>query len=409
MKILHTSDWHLGKRLEDFSRIEEQETIMSEICDIAEREAVEAVIVAGDLFDTFNPPCEAVDLFYKTLKRLSNQGRRPVIAIAGNHDSPDRIEAPDPLARECGIIFTGYPHSKVPVFELESGVKVLHSEEGFLELQLPGNPVPLRLLLTPYANEFRLKAYLGCENSEEQLRNILQEKWGDLALRFCDEKGVNLLVTHLFVMKKDGEVLEEPADEKPILHVGGAQVVYSANIPPQVQYTALGHLHRMHTIDSDSCPVCYSGSPLSYSFAEANQKKYVLLVDAEPGKQVQVKEIELTTGRKLLRLRAEGLEEALSLLQEHPTCLVELTVVTDSYLTAAERKRLNSAHDGIVTIIPEVKDASGLTSGNKKNIDLTRSMEELFSDYFRQAKGHEPNAELMALFTELLAEGDEFN
>ena len=87
---------------------------------------------------------------------------------------------------------------------------------------------------------------------------------------------------------------------------------------------------------------------------------------------------------------------------------MELTVVTDNYLTAAERKRLNSAHAGIVTIIPEVKDGLGLTSGNKKNIDLTRSMEELFSDYFRQAKGHEPNAELMALFTELLAEGDEF-
>lgn len=408
MKILHTSDWHLGKRLEDFSRLEEQETIMREICDIAGREAVDAVIVAGDLFDTFNPPCEAVELFYKTLKRLSNQGRRPVIAIAGNHDSPDRIEAPDPLARECGIIFTGYPHSRVPAFELESGVKVLHSEEGFLELQLCGNPVPLRLLVTPYANEFRLKAYLGCENSEEELRNVLQEKWGELASRLCDDKGVNLLVTHLFVMKKDGEVLEEPADEKPILHVGGAQVVYSANIPPQVQYTALGHLHRMNKIDSDSCPVCYSGSPLSYSFAEADQKKYVLLVDAEPGKEVKVREIELTTGKKLLRLRAEGIEEALKLLEEHPSCLLELTIVTDNYLTAAERKRLNSAHEGIVTIIPEVKDALGLTSGNKKNIDLTKSMDELFSDYFRQAKGHEPNAELMALFTELLAEGDEF-
>ncbi len=66
-------------------------------------------MVSGDLFDTFNPSTEAIELFYKTLKRLTAGGHRPVIAIAGNHDSPDRIEAPDPLARECGIIFAGYP------------------------------------------------------------------------------------------------------------------------------------------------------------------------------------------------------------------------------------------------------------------------------------------------------------
>lgn len=381
---------------------------MLEICEIAGREQVDAVLIAGDLYDTFNPPSEAVDLFYKTLKRLTNQGRRPVIAIAGNHDSPDRIEAPDPLARECGIIFAGYPHSIVPGFELESGLKVLHSEEGFLELQLPGSDIPLRLLLTPYANEYRLKTYLGCENSEEELRNVLEQKWNDLASRYCDTKGVNILITHLFVMEKDGELLEEPADEKPILHVGGAQVVYSSNIPSQVQYTALGHLHRMHKIDAGSCPVCYSGSPLSYSFGEANQTKYVLLIDAQPGQEVQVSEIELTTGKKLLRKRAEGIDEALQFLEENQGCLVELTLVTDTYLTAAERKRLCGAHDGIVTIIPEVRNASGLTSGGKKNIDLTKSMEHLFCDYFRQAKGQEPNAELMALFTELLAENDEY-
>jgi len=408
MKILHTSDWHLGKRLEDFSRIEEQQAVLLEICEIADREQVDAVLVAGDLFDTFNPPTEAVDLFYRTLKRLSNNGKRPVIAIAGNHDSPDRIEAPDPLARECGIIFAGYPNSVVPPFELESGFKVIRSEEGFLELQLPGSDVPLRLLLTPYANEFRLKTYLGHENSEEELRTVLQDKWQELATKYCNEKGVNMLVTHLFVMKKGGQMPEEPADEKPILHVGGAQVIYSENIPVQIQYTAVGHLHRMNRIDSASCPVYYSGSPLSYSFAEANQRKYVLLMDVEPGKVTNVKELELTKGKKLLRKRAEGMEEALQWLSENPDCLAELTMVTDTYLTAQERKRLSSAHNGIVTIIPEVKNAIGLSSGSKKSIDLTKNMEELFTDYFRHKnKGQEPNEEIMMLFTEILAEEGE--
>ena len=407
MKLLHTSDWHLGKRLEDFLRIEEQQAVLQEICEIAECEQVDAVLVAGDLFDTFNPPTEAVDLFYKTLKRLSNNGCRPVIAIAGNHDSPDRIEAPDPLARECGIIFAGYPNSVVPEFELESGLKVLHSEEGFLELKPPGITAPLRLLLTPYANEFRLKTYLGQDNSEEELRTVLQKKWQELAEKYCDNKGVNLLETHLFVVKKGDELPEEPADEKPILHVGGAQAIYSENIPEQIQYTAIGHLHRMHRVDSSPCPVYYSGSPLSYSFAEANQKKYVLVVDVEPGKVATVQELELTKGKKLLRKRAEGIDEVLLWLTENPDCLVELTMVTDTYLTAQERKQLSAAHNGIVTIIPEVKNVSEFSGGNKKSIDLTKTMEELFTDYFRHEKGQEPNADVMKLFTEILAENEE--
>src|SRR5512133_365919 len=118
MKLLHTSDWHLGKYLNNFSRHEEQQEVLEEICEIAERENVNAVLIAGDLFDTYNPPTESVELFYRILKRLSANGTRAVIAIAGNHDSPERIEAPDPLARECGIIFAGYPNSRVPPFAL---------------------------------------------------------------------------------------------------------------------------------------------------------------------------------------------------------------------------------------------------------------------------------------------------
>ncbi len=407
MKLLHTSDWHLGKRLDDFSRMEEQQAVLQEICEIAEREQVDAVLVAGDLFDTFNPPTEAVDLFYKALKRLTNNGHRPVIAIAGNHDSPDRIEAPDPLARECGIIFAGYPNSTVAPFELESGLKVTRGSEGFLEVQLPGKIVPLRILITPYANEYRLKTLLRQENSEEELRTILQDKWQNLADQFCDRKGINVLVSHLFVVKKGGELPEEPDDEKPILHVGGAQAVYTENIPAQVQYAALGHLHRMHCVDVQPCPVYYSGSPLSYSFAEANQKKYVLMIDAEAGEPVKVREIELCEGKRLLRMRAEGVEEALKWLAENQGALVELTLITETFLTAMERRQLNAVHPGIVSVIPEVTNTANMVGSHQRQIDLSRSMEELFRDYFRHEKGQAPGEDLMNLFTEILAEEEQ--
>lgn len=407
MKLLHTSDWHLGKRLDDFSRLEEQQAVLQEICEIAEREQVDAVLVAGDLFDTFNPPTEAIDLFYKVLKRLSNNGSRPVIAIAGNHDSPDRIESPDPLARECGIIFAGYPNSVVTPFQLESGLKVLRSEQGFLELRLPGSTVPLRILLTPYANEHRLKTYLEPENSEAELRAVLHESWQSLAERFCDDQGVNVLLSHLFVVKKGAELPEEPEDEKPILHVGGTQAIFSESIPKPVQYTALGHLHRMHQVDAAPSPAYYSGSPLAYSFSEANQKKYVLMVDVEPGNEPAVRPVELLQGKRLLRQRVEGIEKALEWLTENQDALVELTLVTDTFLTAKERRQLSAVHPAIVAIIPEVTNADMLVSGRQKQINLNQSMEELFRDYFKHEKGQEPNDDLMNLFTEILAEDEQ--
>ena len=213
-----------------------------------------------------------------------------------------------------------------------------------------------------------------------------------------------MLIASVSMIKKGNELPEEPADEKPILHVGGAQAIFTENIPKQIQYTALGHLHRMHQVDADPCPSYYSGSPLSYSFSEANQKKYALLVDVEPSAVATVREVELTKGKKLLRKRAEGMEDALNWLAENKECLVELTLVTETFLTAVERKQLNATHSGIVAIIPEVENAEEFIDGNQKKIDLTRSMEELFRDYFKHEKGQDPNTELMSLFTEILAE-----
>lgn len=405
MKILHTADWHIGKRLERFSRLEEQKAVLQEICEIADREAVDAVVIAGDLFDTFNPPTEAVELFYKILKRLSGNGKRAVVAIAGNHDSPDRIEAPDPLARECGIILAGYPNSVVAPFSLESGLAVARSEEGFLELKLPGNKMPLRILLTPYANENRLKTCLGFnDDAEEELRTLLQLKWQELAKKYCDKKGVNLLVAHLFMMKKGETPPEEPEDEKPILHVGGAQAVYTENVPKQIQYAALGHLHRKQLLGEKPCPVYYSSSPLSYSMSEAEQEKYVIIIEAEAGKKAAHRAVQLTKGKKLLRAAFESVDAAAAWLEAHPDTLVEITLTTEFFLTAEERKRLNDAHGGIVAIIPLVKSAEREKAGAKAEIDLNKKMEELFSDYFHYKYEQPPNEEILRLFREIVAE-----
>ena len=407
MRILHTSDWHLGKRLESYSRIEEQKQVLQEICDLADRENVDAVIIAGDLYDTYNPPTEATELFYHYTKKLTNNAKRPVIAIAGNHDSPERIEAPEPLARECGIILAGLPHSFIQPFQLETGLAVVTSEPGFIELKLPTSEIPLRVLLTPYANELRMKTYLGSDDAEAEMRNVIQNFWGTLSNKYCDNKGVNLLVSHLFVVKNGNPLPEEPEEEKSILYVGGAQTIYSQNIPTEIQYVALGHLHRCQTMDTVPCPVVYAGSPLAYSFAEANQEKFAMLVDVEPGKAATTIKLPLTAGRKLLRAKFESIDDAVVWLLDNTTAFVELTVISDTYLNADDKKRLTDAHAGIVNIIPEIRKKKNEIGEKETQIDLTKSIDVLFADYFRHEKGQEPNERIRTLFNELLGTEEE--
>lgn len=408
MKILHTSDWHLGKKLDTFSRHQEQVEVLHEILQIAESENVDAIIIAGDLFDTFNPPVESVELFYKTLKQLSNNGNRAVICIAGNHDSPDRIEAPDPLARELGILFIGYPDSTIPLFKLDSGIEVCQSAPGFVELKLIRCNEHLRVLTTPYANEIRLKSFLGIDDPETELRNVLYEHWSTLANRYCDNLGINILVAHLYFTKEGVPLQVEPDDEKPILHVGGAQAIYSKNIPKQLQYVALGHLHRKQIIDQEPCPIVYSGSPIPYSFSESDQKKFVLIVDLEPNKTAVVTPKVLQKGFPLKRFRSLGVTQAIEWLEQNQNCLVELTIVTDTYLNAADRKLLLQIHPAIIQIIPEMGGKhSSDTDVTNNSRNLNKSIEELFVEYFEHVKGLPPDNQILDLFKEIISTTNE--
>lgn len=404
MRILHTADWHLGKKLEHYSRLEEQRWVLDEICTIADAENVDAVLVAGDLFDNFNPSAEVVELLYKTLKRLTNNGLRAVIAIAGNHDSADRIEAPDPLARECGIFFSGYPNTHIAPFATEMNIRITQSEPGFVEFQLPLIKEPLRLLLTPYANEIRLKTFLGLENPEVGLNELLNGKWQSLAEKYCDDKGVNILMAHLYMMRDGSAKPEESEDERPIL-MGNASAIFTENIPSEIQYTALGHIHRGQNLDQEK-NVFYSGSPLAYSFAEAGQIKYVQIVDVFPGAKPTVRSVALESGKPLCRKRFANIEDALIWLRENQNALVELTVQTDQFLSAKDRKAILNAHSGIIAIIPDIVSAENI-SETKANIDLSQNIASLFRQYFKFKKGQEISDELMGLFKEMQGESHE--
>ena len=399
MKILHTADWHLGKRLDRFSRLEEQILVMDEIVQIADEQNVDLILIAGDLFDNFNPSVEAIELFYKTLKRLSLNGKRPVIAISGNHDSPSLIDAPDPLARECGIILIGHPKAKVTPFEL-ADFKISNSVEGMIELKLNNHDFPIRIVHTAFANEVRLKEYFG-ENKEDALNQVLAENWKSIADEFCNEDGVNILMTHLYMNKKGAPILEEPDGEKPI-KIGNADLIYSDIIPKQIQYTALGHLHAFQNIGTKEKPVIYSSSPLCYSFSEAGQTKYVSIIEANPNKEVTYEKVALKNGKALVRKTFAEVEKAIAWLTENQNTLVELTLESETYLKAEERKLIYNAHHGIVHLIPKVKNQE-INQNQLHEINLNQDIQSLFKDYFKSKNNaQEPNEELLDLFNEIL-------
>ena len=398
MKILHTADWHLGKRLDRFSRLEEQVLVMNEIVEIADEQKVDMVLIAGDLFDNFNPSVEATELLYKTLKQLSLNGKRPVIAISGNHDSPNFIDAPNPLARECGIILIGHPNAKINDFELEH-FKIANSKEGFLELQIKNQDFPIRILHTPYANEIRLKEYFG-ENKEEELNKILAENWKNLADEFCDENGVNLLMAHLYMNKKGAPILEEPEGEKPI-KIGNADLIFSDSIPGQIQYTALGHLHAFNNIGTIEKPVVYSSSPLCYSFSEAGQTKYISLIEAIPNQEVSFEKIALKNGKSLVRKTFDSVEKTVNWLMENQNSFVEITLESETFLKAEERKQIYQSHPGIVHLIPKIKNQE-IFENQVQEINLNQDILPLFRDYFKSKNaGQEPNEDLINLFNEI--------
>ncbi|WFB66782.1 exonuclease subunit SbcD [Chryseobacterium sp. WX] len=399
MKILHTADWHLGKRLDRFSRLEEQILVMNEIVQIADEQNVDMVLIAGDLFDNFNPGVEAAELFYKTLKRLSLNGKRPVIAISGNHDSPSLINAPDPLARECGIILIGHPKAEILPFGTEH-FSIINSKEGFIELKIDSIPFPIRILHTPFANEVRLKEYFG-ENKEEEINRVLAQEWKNLADQFCDDTGVNLLTAHLYMNKRGAEILEEPEGEKPI-KIGNADLIFSDSIPEQIQYTALGHLHGFQNIGTKEKPVIYSSSPLCYSFSEAGQTKFISIIDAEPGKIVSYEKKILKSGRALVRKTFSSIEDTVQWLSENPNTFIELTLESESFLTADERRLIYQSHNGIVHLIPKVRNLE-LGESQTHEINLSQDIDILFKDYFKSKNGgQEANEELMNLFNEIL-------
>ncbi len=396
MRILHTSDWHLGKTLENISRIEEQRQFIDELCGIAESEAVDLVLVAGDIFDTYNPSSAAEEMFYDAVDRLNAKGTRAVIVVAGNHDSPDRLCAASPLAYKNGIVLLGYPGSDAAVYHNCSAI--LQAGPGWLEIKPVSSEHSAVIITLPYPSEARLEQLISADSQEDKLQQAYSDKIAELLRGLSSnfrEDTVNLIVSHLYL--RDGKTSDSERQ------LGGALVVDPEQLPDNAHFIALGHLHRPQRIKSALSPAYYSGSPIAYSFSETDYSKVVYIVDAIPGMEAEVKEVYLNSGRPLKQWRAKnGIEEALRWCEEgrDMNAWIDLEIYTDRALTLEEQKKLRELNPGIINIRPVVTDEKeSIISFESRE---GKRIEELFKDYYRYKTGMEAAEEMLATFLEVV-------
>lgn len=395
MKILHTADWHLGKWLGSISRLPEQKEVLEELCSIVEQENPDIVLIAGDIYDQINPPVEAVYLLHQTLMKMSANGKRAIIIIAGNHDSPERIEAIEPLLFQSGIIVAGWPFSAPMCYSIPSGISIISSAQGFVELQLPHCKYPVKVLLGAYANTVRCTPLLSPDNQD--IQGILKKLWNNTHSLYQNKEGFNLFIGHgLFV---GSTIPEEDEGERSVM-VGGAQAIPLSYIPENIDYAALGHIHKPLKFDSASFPILYSGSPLCYSMAEAGQKKHIVMAEfVSPGQSAVLRYIELSKGKSLIKIYADSVQDALQSLSTCQNSYVELHLILSNHITIEEKNKLYDAHDGIVDILLKMDMSNAVLESMP---DMTISISELFKSFYKEKKGIDPSKEMMQLFNEVL-------
>lgn len=286
MKFLHTSDWHIGKTLKGRSRLDEQTQILKEIVDIASREAVDAVLIAGDLYETSAPSAQAQQLVVHALIALKQTGAE-VIAMAGNHDHAVTFDAYRPLMAAAGIHLVGQ------VRPVDAGGVVSFAAPSTGEAV---NVAVLPFLTTRYAvRAAELLLNTPSEHAgayDQQVRDMIEH----LKTGFTDN-AVNIFMAHLTIT--NGKL-------------GGgeraAQTIFDYFVPATAfgndpHYVALGHLHRRQQMPA-GCPVHYSGSPMAVDFGEEENTNVVLLVDASPSTPAVITEVALTAGRRLRTVRS---------------------------------------------------------------------------------------------------------
>lgn len=351
MRLLHTSDWHLGKRLFDKERYDVFENFLTWLLGTIRKERVDTLIVAGDIFDTAVPTNKSLRLYYDFLSQLTGSGCRHVVIVSGNHDSPTLLEAPKEILASLGVhVIGGAENPENEVIELKDSSGKL---EGVV-------------CAVPFLRErdiLRLKDDSTLSRSEE-IQLAVENHYKNVVKKAIDKMGakrVPLIATgHLFTV---GSPKGEDVNE---LYIGATGAVPVSTFPSEIDYLALGHIHRAYSIGGDKTRN-YCGAPISFTFEEANLEKLVRLVDFKPD-EIKVTDIPVPKFDKLVSVQGSQTEitaKLKELIAQDKKILVEVihTGKTDAInLTGEVADQTSGTKIEVLRIFDETKKANCLAN-----------------------------------------------
>lgn len=402
MKLLHTGDWHLGKKLEGHSRLEEQQRFLNDFIQLAEREKVDLILIAGDVYDKPNPPAEAEKLFYDTVKQLSRGGECIVLVIAGNHDSPDRLSAVTPIAMSHGIIIIGKPKTIIPVGAYGKHT-VLESGEGYIKLRIHNETAVI--LAVPYLSEKRLNEVLY-KDTEDDIKRI--KSYNDRMKQLFETLGkqyqkdtINLIVSHLYTLGS-----EESGSERSI-QLGGSYSFDAQYFPKEAQYIALGHIHKPQIVQGTNKQARYAGSPLHYNKKEIGYQKICLLIDVVAGEAPLIQEISIPIYKPIEVWKCKSIEDAMKQCEQkkNEVSYVYMEVQTDRYIKEDELKQMKSLKADILEVLPKlpVEDETHLVLESYVEQDIVSS----FKAFYKKERQLDVDEEVLEAFLKLTMEREE--
>ena len=398
MRIIHTADWHIGKSLDGFSRLEEQKKFLDFFVEQVEQINPDIIIIAGDIFDTANPSAIAETLFYDTLSKISANTSALTVIIAGNHDSPKRLASAKSLAKSHGIIIYESHDDDIEVGKYKNA-NVISCNDGVIKVEINGKIT--NIIAMPYISENRLgESFTDLSKSDEDTAKSFQEKFEALIRKkeeFFDKDEFNIMIAHLFAIKAS------ISDEKVGYSLGGAYIVDSSAFAKTADYIALGHVHKYQVVGGTDKSAYYSGSPIHYNKTEVKtQKKVILDIIIDDEKNISVNEIEIPIFKKIEIWNADSIEEAvaMSLDKKDEESFVYLNIKTDKVISNDDIRQIKSNKRDIIQITPIME--IGNIQIVAENM-LEKSDEEKFIEFFKERYETEPNENMVKRYMDIIS------
>jgi exonuclease SbcD len=381
VRLLHTGDWHIGKAIRGRSRIEEHAAALEEVVTIAIDRGVDAVLVAGDVYEHRAPSPDADAVVFDAFLRLHHAGIR-VVVIPGNHDSPLRLDALGKLLRPIGV---------------EVASRVLPpGRGGILEVPSRDGSEIAEVACVPFVPERRFGDATALFEATEAWFASYAQGMGELlaamAAGFTPGRA-SIVLAHLFT---DGALVTPGGGEREIT-IGMAYAVPPSRLPGQVSYLALGHVHLPQAVKGSPAPARFAGSLLQLDFGEAGQKKSVSVVDVVAGKPAKVEDVPVSSGRALRDVRGP-LDAVLEQGAAAGDAFLRIFVEADGPIPGiADRIRDELPNALDVHLVYDREDA---TPGAEPVSSL--HPRDQFVAYYRSQHSVEPAPELLEAFDEVL-------